>query len=1211
MKVREIVCKKLPPKTLARGTHVLTIWSSLLHKYPFPRALALSLLSLHTLFPPHEGYSMRILFLVVLVLALSLQPALAAPKESFETEEYKASWALDIINASQAYALGYTGLGETIGVLDSPVRVTHPELAGKADTIDVAADWEQVTHGTHVAGIIAAKRDGIGMHGVAFDAGIWAGPLLDNPDGLDLEDYFASHPEVRIFNNSWGSITFVDMLDPEAGEEYTPEDYYDDILPQDPDAYFITNYAGDHPETVFVFASGNEGHTSPNFPSATPRYMGQGDLANWINVGALNPHSVQKDGDGKLVLNAASVPFFTNLAKGSELYTVMAPGSNIHSLNAADNGYMPESGTSMAAPVVSGTLALVAQAYPWMTGKQLADSVLTTANSSFDAPEYTVLYDITSRDPENGNPGTVTLVLIADDREEAENIKQNGKKIQIGNTNYDISLNDPNIDAVKALVQAHINLDRDAWIGWWEAALDAVEAAAPEDSREEEGDAAAAESEEGETAEEEETEESEEESLVIEVLTKEEVFGQGILDVGKAVRGPALLDANRMTAENVETVKELESELEGKNTFAIETFDTQGYVAEFSNDISERQWVDEYHHEAYRTTGTDPDMAGDAWALNGMENEEDTAEPLNVGLRKTGAGMLILSGKNDYWGATIVDGGVLAIARQVDGNGDIVEDTGILKKSSVVVRENGVLAGDGEIKQQVINNGIVAPGFRDNTLTVGTYTQGKDGTLLVTYDNTQEHSVLEVKNKAGIEGNLVFAPARGQFYGNNFSVELENFLQVPDAPENANVHFDNYLAEDASPTLETVLVGKPDMDDMSASVVLTRSANAYARYAANSGSADLGRNLPGIASVARGDMQSLLTALDWSARDGHEVGRALDTLGAEAYDASARASLAQQAEFNLLILRRMLGNESARRALKANDNQPDAENWQFWATPYGSGAWQGSHGEVSSWKSSGIGLIVGADRYFESGLSIGAHVALAAKRTHVTGNHDAQADTQSAFVGLQGMFAPDTWDGFWLTAQGRLGIESGEMDREVSFNGYVRNNESRWSGFAGSALLGGGKDWSWKIGDGHLDAGPLAWMEYSFLHRPGIEEHSGQASRLDVDETVYQSLLLSLGAHAGLNTTFANGTTLGLDLLAAWRHETLDATFRTGASFREYEGYDFATATDLPGRDSMLVQSSVRFTHPSNFFVQMDLGGEFFRTDYTAVNVGLQLGWDF
>lgn len=1127
--------------------------------------------------PPTKDIAMRTLALLVLLLSfLSIQSVQAAPADTFKTDEYEASGALDIINASQAYALGYTGLGQTVGVLDSSVRVTHPELAGKADTIDVATDWTSIRHGSHVTGIIAAKRDGIGMHGVAFDADIWAGPLLDNPDGLDLEDYFASHPEVRIFNNSWGSTDFIDMLHAnEDGSEITPGDYYEELLPGDPDAFFITNYAGEHPETVFVFASGNEGHTSPNFPSSTPRYMGQGDLANWINVGAINANNgVTRKEDGTLVLNAASVPFFTNLAKGSELYTVMAPGSNIHSLNAADNGYMPESGTSMAAPVVSGALALVAQAYPWMTGKQLADSVLTTANNSFTAPEYTVLYDT--------NENVVRLVIIAESREKAENIKNEGSATIHGETEYNINLKAPNIDDVKALVQAHINLDPVAWIGWEESALEAVDAAAQKESgaeEEEEGDA------------EEEGEEGEEKSLVIEVLTKEEVFGQGILDVGKAVRGPALLDANRMTVDNVMTVDELDG---ANNTFAIETFDTQGYVAEFSNNISEGQWDNAYHHEEYRTTGDDEELTADAKALSNK----------HIGLRKTGAGMLILSGKNDYAGATIVDGGVLAIARQANGDG------GILEESDVVVRENGTLAGDGEIKKQVINNGVVAPGFRGDTLTVGTYTQGENGTLLVTYDNEEDHSSLNVTSKANIAGNLAFAPARGQFYSNDFSIELKDFLQVEES-DSISGSFDQYLAEDASPTLETVLVSSPDMDAMTASVRLTRPANAYARYATNSGSAKLGLALPGIASVATGDMQALLTALDWSARDGHEVRNALDMLGAEAYDASARVSLAQQSEFNLLILRRMLGNESTRRALATHEDQPDAENWQFWATPYGSGAWQGSHGGVTSWKSSGIGLIVGADRHFESGLSIGAHVALAAKRTHVTGNHDAQADTQSAFVGLQGMFAPDTWDGFWLTAQGRLGIESGEMDREVSFNGYVRNNESRWSGFAGSALLGGGKDWSWKIGDGHLDAGPLAWMEYSFLHRPGIEEHSGQASRLDVDETVYQSLLLSLGAHAGLNTTFANGTTLGLDLLAAWRHETLDATFRTGASFREYEGYDFATATDLPGRDSMLVQSSVRFTHPSNFFVQMDLGGEFFRTDYTAVNVGLQLGWDF
>ncbi len=663
--------------------------------------------------------------------------------------------------------------------------------------------------------------------------------------------------------------------------------------------------------------------------------------------------------------------------------------------------------------------------------------------------------------------------------------------------------------------------------------------------------------------------------------------------MSKAVRGPALLDANRMTVDNVVRVEELDKE------FALETFDTKGYVAEFANDIAQRVWDDNYHHADFQTTGTEPEQTEDAWALNGMENASDPKNPLDVGLRKTGAGMLILSGTNTYEGATIVDGGVLAIARKADGSG------GVLENSSVVVYDGGALVGDGVIKNQVINRGIVAPGFAQDTLTVGTYTQDKEGTLLVTFDNTGRHSALKAANAEINGGNLAFVPSRGQFYGNNFAITLQDFLQVGSGDSTG---FDHYLAEDASPTLETVLV---EHDDQSASVELTRPANAYARYAANSGSAELGRALPGIAARARGDMQSLLTALDWSARDSHEVRDALDTLGAEAYDASARASLAQQSEFNLLILRRMLGNESARRALAVREEDPNAENWQFWATPYGSGSWQGSHGTVSSWKSSGIGLVVGADRSFESGLTLGAHVALAARRTHVSDRHEAQADTQSAFVGLQGLFAPSSWDGFWVTAQGRLGIESGEMDREVRIGNYVRTNESRWSGFGGSALVGLGKDWSWQTQNGHLDAGPLAWMEYSFLQRPGIEEQSGQAARLEVDETVYQSLLLSLGAHAGWNTRFENGASLGLDLLAAWRHETLDATFRTQSSFREYGDYGFATATDLPGRDSMLVQSSIRLTHPSNFFVQVDLGGEFFRTEYTAVNVGLQLGWDF
>ena len=87
---------------------------------------------------------------------------------------------------------------------------------------------------------------------------------------------------------------------------------------------------------------------------------------------------------------------------------------------------------------------------------------------------------------------------------------------------------------------------------------------------------------------------------------------------------------------------------------------------------------------------------------------------------------------------------------------------------------------------------------------------------------------------------------------------------------------------------------------------------------------------------------------------------------------------------------------------------------------------------------------------------------------------------------------------FWLTAQGRLGLEAGDMDRTVAFNGYIRSPESHWTGIAGGALIGGGKDWSWEIGsnqgNGNIEAGPLAWVEYSLRGELKHQSLSGLAA---------------------------------------------------------------------------------------------------------------------
>ena len=93
----------------------------------------------------------------------------------FQDAEYYASNGLDIINAADAYALGYTGKGITLGICDQPTNFLSPEFNQKKNSamINVSNmlgrsagvyDWKELTHGTHVAGIAAADRNGIDIY---------------------------------------------------------------------------------------------------------------------------------------------------------------------------------------------------------------------------------------------------------------------------------------------------------------------------------------------------------------------------------------------------------------------------------------------------------------------------------------------------------------------------------------------------------------------------------------------------------------------------------------------------------------------------------------------------------------------------------------------------------------------------------------------------------------------------------------------------------------------------------------------------------------------------------------------------------------------------------------------------------------------------------------------------------------------------------------
>lgn len=115
-----------------------------------------------------------------------------------------------------------------------------------------------------------------------------------------------------------------------------------------------------------VVAAGNDGaslDTASNFP--TPEYTGGGRAANWIEVGA----SSWRGGDTLAVA-------FSNYSR--DKVDVFAPGEDILS-TVQGGGYERLSGTSMAAPVVTGLAALIMSYYPNLTVAQVRRIILDSA----------------------------------------------------------------------------------------------------------------------------------------------------------------------------------------------------------------------------------------------------------------------------------------------------------------------------------------------------------------------------------------------------------------------------------------------------------------------------------------------------------------------------------------------------------------------------------------------------------------------------------------------------------------------------------------------------------------------------------------------------------------------------------------------------------------------------------------------------------------
>ncbi|MCZ8222703.1 MAG: S8 family serine peptidase [Microcystis sp. LE19-84.1B] len=276
-------------------------------------------------------------------------------------------WGVNLVNAPEAWARGYTGQGIVVAVLDTGVDRNHADLAGNIWTnageiandgldndgngyVDDVYGWNFANgnnntldgnrHGTHVAGTIAAGNNGFGATGVAYNSRIMPVKVLSD-SGSGSYSGVAQGIRYAVDNGA-------DVINMSLGGGSTSSAVQSAL-----------QYASSR-SVIVVMAAGNAGAAQPGYPAFNATSWG-------LAVGAVN--------------SSNQMASFSNRAgSNSSMRYVTAPGVQVYS-TLPNGGYGFLSGTSMATPHVAGVVALMLSANPNLTDAQVRQIITATAGN--------------------------------------------------------------------------------------------------------------------------------------------------------------------------------------------------------------------------------------------------------------------------------------------------------------------------------------------------------------------------------------------------------------------------------------------------------------------------------------------------------------------------------------------------------------------------------------------------------------------------------------------------------------------------------------------------------------------------------------------------------------------------------------------------------------------------------------------------------------
>ena len=660
-----------------------------------------------------------------------------ANNELSEVASYKEildkSYNLINLDMVRQNSPGIDGSNVNVGIMDTSININHPSLRGKnlgVSGVSFETSWNNSggknTHGTHVAGIILGKKiNNYEPYGVAHNSNFYNfGIIGERNNGFHDVNQAFKNKNIKVINHSWGKSIYP-LINTQFDNGY--RNLLNNMRSQYPNYWGHKNkidyelvrwLAGKNTQDLIalskddkilnVFAAGNSGIISSSIDSVVPSY--DEDIRAWLNVGNLNALNAEKNADGSITLkNDFQISWNTKdrygrtvrwtgvdgsltssqLFVGSTNYSLLAPGYQILAANANYQGrgeqkYVPMTGTSMAAPMVSGAAALVAQKYPFLDGAGIADVLLTTANKNLNLP------DVVVKPIDGGRSGYYVVYLnknIPTDR--YGNIIANQIQQDILKTGIPAYTRDQSIAVNKIMARiknSNGSINRN----------------------------------------------------YVFKLTQEEYAGQGVLDVEKALKGLAILDLNRLNNKDIERF--------GNENIAFYTIDTKGYNGEFSNDISQQTWLNSRHlgddvainklNIEYRNINKIglKKQGGGHLILSGKNSYEGPTRTVGGVIQLRGNNYKKASIKGDTYvenqnsgmiisdaivekNAFVGNNGILQIENFADIYGKVIAYNGgalnsmknsTLKTSEVIITQNGILTGAGNIISDVsLNDGII------------------------------------------------------------------------------------------------------------------------------------------------------------------------------------------------------------------------------------------------------------------------------------------------------------------------------------------------------------------------------------------------------------------------------------------------------------------------------------------------------------------------